>query len=211
VWIGVDVGAERKGFDLAVVDGTSLLALHARLSRADVVEIVTATRPDLVGIDGPRSPAPAGARARDAERQLARRVCGIRWTPDAAALAQNPYYGWVRAGLMLFDALAGAGVEAIEVFPTAAWTRWVGARPPGETRARWSRRGLLTLGLQGVPHRLNQDARDAIAAAVTAHLYSEGRAEAIGGEIVVPDAGTTGRDPQGDPGALASGGRRPAL
>ncbi len=40
LWLGVDVGAERKGFDVAVVD----------------------------------------------ERALARRVCGIRWTPDLATV-----------------------------------------------------------------------------------------------------------------------------
>jgi predicted nuclease with RNAse H fold len=202
-WIGVDVGAERKGFDLAIVDRGELLALHARLTCAEAVELIVPARPRVVGIDSPRSAAPVGARARDSERLLARTVCGIRWTPDAATLRENAYYAWVRAGLALFRALTERGIVTIEVFPTAAWTRWLGPRRFPESRADWSRRGLAALGLAGVPRRTNQDARDAIAAAVTARLFDEGRAEAIGGEIVVPGATTappTGGDEVRPPG-----------
>jgi predicted nuclease with RNAse H fold len=138
----------------------------------------------LVAIDGPRTCAPPGHTARACERELSRRICGIRWTPDQAHVRASAYYGWVAEGLRLFDALAAGGIEAIEVFPTAAWTRWVGPRG-AQSRARWSARGLTRLGLAGLPPRTNQDQRDAIAAAVTARLHAQGLTETIG-EIVVP-------------------------
>jgi predicted nuclease with RNAse H fold len=140
--------------------------------------------PILVAIDSPGSCAPAGHASRADERKLGRRVCGIRWTPDLAHVAVGDYYAWVRHGLALFEAMAARGTEAIEVFPTASWTRWCG--PRGTTsRSLWSRQGLEQLALAGVPKRTNQDQRDAIAAAVTASRHTQGRTEAIG-EIVIP-------------------------
>ena len=98
---------------------------------------------------------------------LARSVCGIRWTPDAATVASSAYFAWIVHGLELFQAVTASGVEAIEVFPTASWTRWHGARGT-RSRAAWSRDGLAAMGLRGLPNATNQDQRDAIAAAVTA-------------------------------------------
>jgi predicted nuclease with RNAse H fold len=184
-WLGVDVGGERKGFDIALVDGRRLLTLAGGLDRAGVVELVDQARPAVVAIDGPRSCAARGQTTRAGERELARAICGIRWTPDATTVRSNPYYAWIVEGLALFEALSGHDV--IEVFPTASWTRWHGARG-GRTRSAWSRDALGTLGLAGVPPRTNQDQRDAIAAAVTARQHTEGRTETIG-TIVVPAAG----------------------
>jgi predicted nuclease with RNAse H fold len=181
-WLGVDVGGRRKGFDAALVDDHALLHLAGGLSCKDVVALVESARPRVVGIDSPRSCAPPGATRRECERALARAICGIRWTPDRAQLDASPYYEWIREGLRLYAALEG---EAIEVFPTASWTRWAGPRG-ARPRSAWTRDALATLGLSGVPARTNQDQRDAIAAAVTARAYSRGRAEIIGGEIVVP-------------------------
>jgi predicted nuclease with RNAse H fold len=184
VWIGVDVGGKRKGFDVAVIDGRRVLALRNHLTCSQVVDIVMAGRPAVVAIDSPRRCAPDGQTARAGELQLARSICGIRWTPDARGVHASAYYAWVLEGLALFDALAAAGVEAIEVFPTASWTRWHGKRGT-RTRAAWTRQGLAALGLQGVPARTNQDQRDAIAAAMTARQHSLALTETMG-DIVVP-------------------------
>jgi predicted nuclease with RNAse H fold len=183
-WLGVDVGGARKGFDVALVDEHRLLLLRGGLRRAAVVELADTTQPALVAIDGPRSCAPDGQTARDDERALNRAVCGIRWTPDARQVRANPYYAWILAGLELFEALAARGINAIEVFPTASWTRWFGPRRTA-TRAGWSARGLAALRLAGTPERTNQDQRDAIAAAVTARQHTQGHTDSIG-EIVVP-------------------------
>ena len=87
-------------------------------------------------------------------------------------------------GSPLFDALVVHGVEVIEVFPTASWTRWYGKRG-SRTRSAWTRKGLAALGLEGVPARTNQDQRDAIAAAMTARQHTLTMTETIG-DIVVP-------------------------
>lgn len=190
-WIGVDVGGERKGFDVAVVDGCRVLALRNRLGYQQVADLVMTCQPAVVAIDSPRSCAPEGHTAREGELQLARQVCGIRWTPDIQHVRANPYYAWIREGLALFGTLEGCGAEIIEVFPTASWTRWHGRRGP-RTRAAWSRQALAALGLDGVPARTNQDQRDAIAAALTARQHTQGTTETIGG-IVVPLPASTPR------------------
>jgi predicted nuclease with RNAse H fold len=84
----------------------------------------------------------------------------------------------------VFDALAVRDIEVIEVFPTASRTRWRGKRRP-RTRAAWTRQGLAALGPECVPARTNQDQRDALAAAMTAHQHSMARTETMG-DIVVP-------------------------
>lgn len=181
-WVGVDVGGARKGFDVAVLEGDRLLSLRGRQSCDAVVALVEEVEPAVVAIDSPRSCAPPGQKLRECERRIAHEVCGIRWTPDSSAVQSNPYYAWVVRGLELYAKLAGFPV--IEVFPTASWTRWIG-KPGAQSRAMWTRRALMTLGLAGVPVRTNQDQRDAIAAAVTARQHTLGTTEAIG-EIVVP-------------------------
>ena len=184
MWVGVDVGGQRKRFDVAVIDDRRVLALQSHRTCQQVVEIVIANRPAVVAIDSPRSCAPEGQTARDSERQLAKSICGIRWTPDAGRVHASAYYAWILEGLTLFDALAAHSCEVIEVFPTASWTRWHGKRG-SQTRAAWSRQGLAALGLGSVPARTSQDQRDAIAAAMTARQRSLGLTETFG-EIVVP-------------------------
>ncbi len=91
-----------------------------------------------------------------------------------------------REGLCLYEALEGAAVRTIEVFPTASWTRWSGRR--GATRrSTWTRAGLAHLPLDNIPARTNQDQRDAIAAALTARQHSDKLTEVFG-DIVVPTA-----------------------
>jgi predicted nuclease with RNAse H fold len=184
VWVGVDVGGKRKGFDVAVIDDRRVLALQGHRTCEQVVDIVIADQPVIVGIDSPRTCAPDGRTARDDELLLARSICGIRWTPDARRVRGAMYYAWILEGLALFEALAAEGAEVIEVFPTASWTRWHGKRG-SRTRADWTRQGLAALGLENLPARTNQDQRDALAAAMTARQHSLGRTETIG-NIVVP-------------------------
>jgi len=184
MWVGVDVGGMRKGFDVAVIDDRRVLALQSHLTCRQVVDVVIERQPTVVAIDSPRSCAPEGQTARDGELQLAKSICGIRWTPDARRVQASDYYAWILEGLALFDVLAAVDVEVIEVFPTASWTRWHGKRSP-RTRAVWTRQGLAALGLQSVPARTNQDQRDAIAAAMTARQHSLQLTETMG-DIVVP-------------------------
>jgi predicted nuclease with RNAse H fold len=207
---GVDVGA-RKGFDVAAIDRDGVVAPPERLPSVGLVVAWLLTQtPRLVGVDSPRRAAPDGARSRRDERELALAVCGIRYTPDAVGLdANRDYYAWIRHGFALFAALEQAGVPAIECFPTATWTRLGGPRGT-RSRAAWSRRVLARQGLTGVPARTNQDARDAIGAALTARLHDAGATERFG-EIVVPastalSCGSRGPSP-GDPPSRAARAR----
>lgn len=182
--MGVDVGGRRKGFDAALVEDSRLVSLKRRLSVRGVVEWVQADEPAVVAVDSPRSCAPPGSTHRPAEKELRDAVCGIRWTPARGKLRGNPYYEWIVEGLALYGELAHVPVEVIECFPTASCTRWQGPRGKLK-RSAWTRAGIAALNLQDLPDRTNQDQRDAIAAALTARNYAQGRFEAFG-EIVVP-------------------------
>jgi predicted nuclease with RNAse H fold len=131
------------------------------------------------------APAATGASCRVVERELVRAgICGIRWTPDRAGLDRNPaYYEWIEHGFELHAELRDVGLATIECFPTASWTRWGGSR--GEfSRARWSSQVLQGLLELRPGERLNQDRRDALAAALTARAHPRGT-ECFG-DIVVP-------------------------
>jgi predicted nuclease with RNAse H fold len=187
--VGVDVGGRRKGFHGCALRGDEIVAGPERLPDVgSAVEWIVALRPSVVALDSPKSCAPDGESSRAEERELARAVCGIRWTPERSRLAGNPYYEWVEHGLELYDALAGAGIDRdrlVEVFPTAAWTIWAGPRA-GRRRSEWSAGALAGLGLAGLPSRpLSQDDRDAVAAALVARLHAEGETRVFG-EIIVP-------------------------
>ena len=187
LWAGVDVGARRKGFHVALIDERRLVGGPWRLARPrDVVETLASRRPLLVGVDGPRRPAPPGSASRPAEREFAAaRICAIRFTPDARRVSRGRYHEWVRHGLALYRALEEAGLAAVECYPTASWTRWAGPRGR-ESRASWSRRALASRRLGGVPARLGQDGRDAVGAALTARLHATGGCRLFSGEIAVP-------------------------
>lgn len=186
LWAGVDVGGRRKGFDVAVVDAERIVAGPSRLPDvASVAQFLGAWEPRIVAVDSPSCTAGDGERSRACERSLARTVCGIRYTPSRATLAEgNAYYDWIRHGLELYDALAGGAWRVVECFPTASWTRWSGRRN-GRSRAAWSTGALAKLAVSGVPRRMSQDARDAIAAALTARCFDQGSTASFG-EIVVP-------------------------
>jgi predicted nuclease with RNAse H fold len=182
--MGVDVGGRRKAFDVVVVEDRRLIGWRRRQSVGEVVAWAAAAAPSVIAIDSPRSCAPPGSTHRMGERELRHAVCGIRWTPPSGELEGNPYYGWIVEGLRLYDALRDHPARVIECFPTAAWTRWHGPRN-GRRRSVWTREALAATSLRGVPRRTNQDLRDAIAAALTARDYEQGRFDLFG-EIVVP-------------------------
>ena len=92
LWVGVDVGGKREGFDAGVIDDRRVLALQSHLTCRQVVDIVIAHRSAVVAIDSPRCCAPEGQTARDGELQLARSICGIRWTPDTGRVHASAYY-----------------------------------------------------------------------------------------------------------------------
>jgi predicted nuclease with RNAse H fold len=191
-WVGVDVGGPRKGFDVAVLDDRDRVRLHRTRDVDEVVAMATGAR--LLGIDAPAAWAPDGERSRPDERAFAAAgVCGIRFTPDeATARARtDDYLGWVWQGLALGAALSRAGVDTVEVFPTAAWTRWLGPRGD-DTRLVWARAGLARLRADGLDDDAgatpSQDAMDAIAAALVTRQADRGDVDRFG-TLAVPATG----------------------
>lgn len=193
ICVGVDVGGRRKGFHVAAVRGRAVTAGPQRLADVDVaLRWIREIKPRVVALDSPMTCAAPGERSRAGERELMRKVCGIRWTPEEAKLADNPYYEWIVCGRELYEALGqdGRGSDIIEVFPTASWTVWAGKRG-SKRRSRWTQTALEHMNLEGLPpRRLNQDDRDAIAAALTARLHARGQTRAFG-DIVVPTEAPT--------------------
>ena len=190
LWAGVDVGGRRKGFHVALVDGQRVHAGPRRVVAAgEVAGWLAELGPRLVGVDAPKVLGDDQVRF-ESERRLAREVCHLRYTPTREALERQrmgpapTYYEWIEHGLELYAALTEAGLQAVECFPTAAWTRWAGPRN-GVPRSRWSARALRGLRLRGVPATLDQDGRDAIGAAMTAWAHGHRRTELFG-DIVVP-------------------------
>ena len=188
-WAGIDVGGRRKGFHGAAVDERELVAGPERLGTVrEAVDWLSSLRPRLVAVDSPISVAPDDERSRPCERDLSRSVCGIRFTPPRSLLDSSPYYEWIVHGLELYEALAVERLRAVECFPTASFTRWAGPRGGG-SRAAWTREAL------GLDLRLNQDGRDAVAAALTARCCELDQVEWFG-EIVVPVAGASRASPR---------------
>jgi len=189
-YAGIDVGGRRKGFHATAVDKRDVVAGPQQFGGVnDLLAWLGDQRPNVIALDSPRTLAPEGERSRAGERALAKEVCGIRWTPEEAEVEVNPYYEWVVHGRELYGALEARerrlGWTVIEVFPTASWTIWAGARGK-KRRARWTREALDGMRLDGMPsRRLNQDDRDSIAAALTARLSAQRQTRTFG-EIVVP-------------------------
>jgi predicted nuclease with RNAse H fold len=191
--VGVDVGGPRKGFDVAVLGAPDRVRLHRTRDVDEVVRRAIGAR--VVGVDAPAAWAPAGQASRPDERAFARAgICGIRYTPDeATARARDDgYLDWVWQGQALYAALEAVGVPTVEVFPTAAWTRWLGPRG-GRTRLAWTREGHRRLRRDGLDDdagpRPSQDAMDATAAALTTRQVVTGSVEWFGA-LAVPAAGS---------------------
>lgn len=199
VAVGIDVGGRRKGFHAAALRDREIVAGPCQLgSLADVVAWIDELAPTCAAIDSPRRGAGPGETRREDERLFAaEKICGIRWTPDERTMRErrDPYYEWILHGFELYRALEPKRVEVIECFPTATWSVCFEPRG-GRRRARWSREALDRLNLDGLPaRRLNQDDRDAIAAAYTALLWTAEprRAETFGRDLIVPKRGATRR------------------
>jgi predicted nuclease with RNAse H fold len=194
-YAGVDVGAYRKGFHVAVIEPGRLLHCTNEHKVHQVVALLAEWRPAWVAVDSPRAWAPEPERSRPGERELREKVgCGIRYTPSEGLARGNPYYDWICHGLELYAALKEKRLRPIECFPTASWTRWDGRRGR-RSRAAWSKKMLANFGLGGVPATTNQDERDAIAAALTALEHERGNTDEYR-PIVVPkphDAGGRNR------------------
>ena len=197
--LGVDVGGDRKGLDLVVMnEGRAVVLTQARASLENVATVLRDLRPQIVAIDSP--PAwNAGGRSRRTERQLAE--LGISTFPTPSAVGgEQPFFEWMKAGMAVFalaaehgyrlDTTGGRGRRAIEVFPYGTSVVLSGGLKPHGMRAKdWRERILRAHGVATDALRTS-DQVDAALAALTGVLVGEGRATYLGdgaeGVIVLP-------------------------
>jgi predicted nuclease with RNAse H fold len=195
--LGIDVGV-RKGLDLVLLEGASVIDTERRVRVEDLARLVSALGPDVVAIDAPPGWASSG-RSRLTEREL--RLFGIQSfnTPSDARMAEHPFYEWMTVGFAVFRAIHASFPRyrsgsvrgtAIEVFPHATAVVLAGCLPPrGVTMHAWRREVLAARGVD--PRGLRSaDQVDAALAALTGRFALERRFSAPGdpreGQIVLP-------------------------
>ncbi len=197
--LGVDVGGDRKGLDLVVMnDGRSILLTQARATLPDVAAVLRDLRPQVVAIDSPPS-WNAGARSRRTERQLAELGISTFPTPSAAR-GEKPFFHWMKSGMAVFalaaehgyplDTTGRRGRRAIEVFPYGSAVVLSGGLKPHGMRTKDWRERILRAHAVATDALRTLDQVDAALAALTGLLVHEGRATFLGddaeGVIVLP-------------------------
>lgn len=195
--VGIDVAEQRKGLDLAALDGSRFIV--ASLRRATVAQVaatVAELRPDVVCIDSPPGWA-ADGRSRSAERALRR--LGITAFSTPTDPGDHSFYRWMRVGFSIYDAIAdshpryrGGPVRgtAAEVFPEATAVLLEGRlRSATETKSQF-RRGVLERHGVDTSVLRSIDAVDAALAALTGVLALDGECSGVGdpaeGVILLP-------------------------
>ncbi|MCC7435855.1 MAG: DUF429 domain-containing protein [Methanoregulaceae archaeon] len=163
-FVGIDVGAETKGFHVAVAEQDRVVRLFRTQHPQEIVARLGL--PEVIAIDAPSRALIKGPETRQAERELHRAGYRIQWTRR-----QPPAPPWMVNGERLWAALRAAFSEAtiIETFPTAAWNR-------------------LSLSTLEVPIAIwadvdrptRADSLDAIVAADVARRWSMGQATQYG-------------------------------
>jgi predicted nuclease with RNAse H fold len=189
----LDVLAERR----AAVVGVDAPLQPSRMLLRDEETRRTFGVPARRGMNGP-----VYANYRVCDSELIRRGMPLYQVPDSYERAA----GWMRAGFDLARALTEAGYRQprhdhdhgatlLEVFPDAAFVTLLGGRPARKSgadgaRGRLQRRSVLEAEGIRPDALLSHDALDAVAAALTALRWHEGRGCAVGhpdeGLIVLP-------------------------
>lgn len=200
--LGVDVGGERKGLDLVLMDERRVPFLTLpRADGGDLVRVIGDWEPDIIAIDSPPRWASTG-RSRSTERELHRLNIHALPTPSEEH-SSDRRFDWMRAGIEAFRLAADNGYPvysggqlkkrlSIEVFPHASAAIFAGCLPPkGSTKKRWRHAVLRSQGV--IPDGLTSlDLVDAALSALTGLHALAGRASHLGdpleGVIVLPSA-----------------------
>jgi len=192
-WLGIDLGARRV--DAVLLTGEEVTAVQA-FDASDLDGIVTlAEGVAQVAIDAPAELSTAAHRddetvnrkfrvARCGEIALGQQA-GI-WVPWVTPPDRDDVPGWMTTGFVIWEALRVAGHAPLEVYPAGAFRVLAGQPVPRKTTVagRDARRALLAaeIDLPAGADRWGHDTLDALAAAVTARQWSQGRARPFGHE-----------------------------
>ncbi|MCP3024305.1 DUF429 domain-containing protein [Cupriavidus basilensis] len=208
---GIDVGGDKKGCNLVILQGTSVLCSINSRKPEELVQACVEYDVVAVGIDAPCHWRP-GDGARLAEKELARERIYSFSTPtrDRATSNANGFYGWMFNGERVYQAFAptypllsdkdyAKGKVSFETFPHAITCAMLGKAVASAKLKSTQRRKLLER--IGIDTRMLKsiDAVDAALCAVTARFLLEGRTypygDATGGYIQVPADVGPGTDP----------------
>lgn len=161
---------------------------------ADIVDITISLRPSVTAIDAPLN-LPQGyccleegcvcstaaiVKGRACERELAQRGIGCFFTTPRSIIKPMVY-----RGISLRHTLEARGYPVLEVYPYASKVRLFGKPIPKKTTPEGLRflrehLGSLIPDALSLPPNLSHDLWDALTAAYTAYLHSQGLTEALG-------------------------------
>jgi diadenosine tetraphosphate (Ap4A) HIT family hydrolase/predicted RNase H-like nuclease len=200
--VGIDVGLQEMHVVALRLKKDSVVGAFTVLKNGvpveEAVRACLRRKPACIAIDSPPGWAHAG-NSRIAERELHRLGIHIFFTPAKPERQQNAFYGWMKVGFTVFEALRAqyplyrkgpVGRHAVEVFPHATAVALAGRhRPQGVRKAAWRKQVLVEQGYD-VSDLRNADCVDAALAAVTAAHALRGAFSGFGnpaeGVIVTP-------------------------
>jgi predicted nuclease with RNAse H fold len=197
---GVDVGAEKKGCNVVVLGGKSVIASVKGIAPESIPAICSQYAVQVVGVDAPcmwRQ----GETARQAERDMARAGISSFSTPTEERGRESAFFGWMFFGMRVYQALQAThprlqterhagGAACFETFPHAITCALLGVDVARASQKSTQRKALLeSLGIDTTA-LTSVDARDAALCAVTAQFLLRGKTatygDAVGGYIHVP-------------------------
>jgi len=201
--VGIDVGAQRKGFHVVALDGRRLQAEHFE-HPAEAAAWCLRQQATVVAVDAPcRWSLNSGSRKAENELSIGKDTIQCFKTPtrDRAEANTKNFYGWVFNGQSLYKALTPGfpiyegkpqkNPATIETFPHAVVCALKGSVVPAKPKAA-TRREVLRQQLPGVdlsPLR-NIDFVDAALCALAARAYLENSYQEFGdaseGYIIIP-------------------------
>lgn len=212
VVVGLDIAASRPCVAVAVRGGRALEAVswvesdeRVAGDRGRFFEWLESHGPVAVGVDAPQRPrrarGAAAARPRACDTDLAHRRISIYQVPTrAVAAGADGRYSWMEAGWEYFRELGrrrfeppapgtlpgalGQAPAALEVYPHATFAALLGGAPPPKSTRAGLRVRVVTLREAGMTwdEFYDHDSLDALAAALTAWRFVQGRATPVGDE-----------------------------
>jgi predicted nuclease with RNAse H fold len=210
VVVGIDIAASRPCVAVAVRCGRTLEAVSWREAdesdrgdRERLLDWLGELAPVAVGVDAPQRPrrarGQAAGRPRACDAALARRRISIYQVPTRAVAEQaDGLYAWMETGWEYFRELGRRGFEppapgampgllgqeaaALEVYPHGTFAALLGGTPPPKSTRAGLRVRVTTLRAAGVvwDEYYDHDSLDALAAALTAWRFAQGRAAPLG-------------------------------
>ena len=209
---GIDIAASRPCVAVAVRCGRTLDVLswaesddHVTGDRDRLLAWLEELGAVAVGVDAPQRPrrsrGTAASRPRACDAELAHRRISIYQVPTrAVAEKADGQYAWMESGWEYFRELGRRGYEppapasfsgvlgqapaALEVYPHATFVTLLGGTPPPKSSRAGLRVRVAALRAAGVvwDEYYDHDSLDALAAALTAWRFAQGRATPLGDE-----------------------------